>query len=82
MGAEKQAEFVKLHIRLRQATDSLHTRAQEVYEMAKRLEDLTKDTAIRYATLRVSVEASAAFERAKDLRRVLEQMGKQMRGEV
>jgi hypothetical protein len=71
---------VELHIRLRQATDSLYAQASEVYEMAKSLEDLTKDTTIRYTGLRVRVEARAAFEQAKDLRRALEQMSKEMRG--
>ena len=67
---------------MRQATESLHTQAEEVYEMARKLEDLTKDTTIRYATLRVRVEARAAFEQAIDLRRALEEMGKEMRGEA
>jgi len=48
----KREEFTSLHIRLRQATDSLHTQAQKVYEMARKLEELTKDTTIRYATLK------------------------------
>ena len=67
---------------MRQAADSLHTQAEEVYEMAKRLEELTKDTTARYATLKVRVEARAAFEQATDLRRALEEMGKEMRGEA
>ena len=67
---------------MRQATDSLHTQAKEVYEVAKEIEELTKDTTIRYATLKVRVEARAAFEQAEDLRRALEEMGKEMRGEV
>jgi len=50
--------------------------------MAKRIEELTKDTTIRYATLRVRVEARAAFEQATDLRLALEEMGKEMRGEA
>jgi len=66
---------------MRQATDSLHTQAEEVYEMAKAMEELTKDTTIRYAALRVRVEARAAFEQATDLRRALEEMGEDMRGE-
>jgi hypothetical protein len=48
--------------------------------MAKRIEELTKDTTIRYAGLRVKVEARAAFEQATDLRRALEEMGEEMRG--
>jgi hypothetical protein len=67
---------------MRQATESLHTQAEEVYEMARKLEDLTKDTTIRYATLRVRAEARAAFEQATDLRRALEEMGKEKRGEA
>jgi hypothetical protein len=50
--------------------------------MATKLEDLTKDTTIRYATLRVRVEARATFEQATDLRRALEEMGKELRGEI
>jgi len=34
MGAEKQAEIVRLYVQLQEATDSLHTQAEEVYEMA------------------------------------------------
>ena len=48
-------------------------------EMANELEELTKDTTIRYAGLRV--EARGAFEQAKDLHEVLDEMGKEMRGE-
>jgi len=77
MDYEKRAELVKLHMQMRQATDSLHTQAREVHEMARKLEELTKDTSIRYAGLWVR----AAFEQAKDLREVLDEMGKQMRGE-
>jgi hypothetical protein len=32
--------------------------------------------------LKVRVEARAAFEQASDLRRALEEMGKEMRGEI
>ena len=66
---------------MRQATDALNTQAEEVYEMAKAMEERTKDTTIRYAALRVRVEARAAFEQATDLRRALEEMGEDMRGE-
>ena len=50
--------------------------------MAKRIEDLTKDTTISYSGLRVRVEARSVFEQAADLRRELEEMGKELRGEV
>ena len=66
---------------MRQATDTLNVQATEVYEMAKQIEDLTMDITIRYVTLKVRVEARAAFEQAKDLREALEEMGKEMRGE-
>jgi hypothetical protein len=82
MDTEKQAELVRLYVRLQEVTESLHTQAEEVYEMARKLEELTKDTTIRYATLKVRVEARAAFEQATDLRRELEEMGKEMRGEA
>jgi uncharacterized coiled-coil DUF342 family protein len=80
MDYKKREEFAGLHIRMSQATDTLNTQAEEVYEMAKGIEELTKDTTIRYAALRVRVEARAAFEQAEDLRRALEEMGKEMRG--
>ena len=48
--------------------------------MARKLEELTKDTTIHYAGLRVKVEARAAFEQAKDLREALDERSKQMRG--
>jgi hypothetical protein len=51
MDYKKQEEFTRLHIQMRQATDSLHTQATEVYGMAKKLEELTEDTTIRYAGL-------------------------------
>jgi plasmid maintenance system antidote protein VapI len=81
MDTEKQAELVRLYVQADEAANALHTQATEVYEMARKLEDLTKDTTIRYATLKVRVEARAAFEQATDLRRALEEMGEEMRGE-
>jgi hypothetical protein len=42
MDTEKQAELLSLSIRLHQATGSLHTQAEEVYEIARELEELTK----------------------------------------
>jgi hypothetical protein len=78
MDTEKQVELVRLYIQMQEETDSLHTQAQEVYEMARKLEELTKDTTIRYATLRVRVEARAAFEQAEDLRGALEEMGEEL----
>ena len=68
--------------RLRPAVTALNTQAEELYEMPRKLEELTKDTTIRYTGLRVSVEAKAAFEQAKDLREALEEVDKEMRGEV
>jgi hypothetical protein len=44
MDTEKQAELVRLYIRADEAANALHTQATEVYEMAKKVEDLTKDT--------------------------------------
>ena len=46
MDKAKQAEFVRRYIRLQEAADALHARAEEVHEMARELEDLTKDTKI------------------------------------
>ena len=68
MDDEKQAEFVRVYVRANEAASALHTQAAEVHQMCKELEELTKDTTIRYAGLRVRVEARAAFEQAKDLR--------------
>ena len=72
MDDEKQAELVRLYIKADEVANALHTQAEEVYEMARRIEDLTKDTTIRYVGLRVKVEARAAFERANDLREALD----------
>ena len=44
MDTEKQAELVRLYIRADEAANALLVQAAEVYEMAKRIEDLTKDT--------------------------------------
>jgi hypothetical protein len=41
-----------------------------------------EETAAWYATARATVEASAALEQAEEFRRALEEMGKEMRGEV
>jgi hypothetical protein len=82
MDTEKEAELVRLYIQADEEANALHVKATEVYEMAKRIEDLTKDSTIRYAGLRVRVEARAAFEQAEDLCGALEEMGKEMRGEV
>ncbi len=46
MDYKMREQFTSLHIQMRQATDSLHTQATEVYEMARKLEELTKDTTI------------------------------------
>jgi hypothetical protein len=59
MDYKQREEFVGPHIQMRQATDALNTQAEEVYEIARKLEDLTKDTTIRYWGLRVRVEARA-----------------------
>ena len=77
---EKQAELVRLYVRADEEAGALHAQAEEVYEMARKLEELTKDTTISYAGLRVRVEARAALEQATDLRRELEEMGKEMTG--
>jgi hypothetical protein len=82
MDGEKQAELVRLYVQADEAANALHAQAEEVYEMARKLEELTKDTTIRYATLKVRVEARATFEQAKDLRRALEEMGKELRGQA
>jgi len=73
---------VRLYIQADEEANALHTQATEVYEMAKKLEELTEDTTISYAGLRARVEARAAWEQASDLRRALEEMGTELRGEV
>ena len=45
------------------------------------VEGLTEDITIRYAGLRVRVEARAGLEQAKELGGALDEMGKEMRGE-
>jgi hypothetical protein len=82
MDYKKREEFLGLRIQMRPAVTALNTQAEELYEMAGKLEELTKDTTIRYTGLRVSVEARAAFEQAKDLREALEEVDKEMRDEV
>jgi hypothetical protein len=82
MDYKKREEFTSLHIQMRRATDSLYTQATDVYEIAKRIEKLTKDTSIHYAGLRVRVEARAVWEQATDLRREMEEMGKELRGQA
>jgi plasmid maintenance system antidote protein VapI len=82
MDYKKREEFLGLRIQMCPAVAALNTQAEELYEMPRKLEELTKDTTIRYAGLRVSVEAWAAFEQAKDLREALEEVDKEMRGEV
>jgi hypothetical protein len=81
MDYKKREELVGLHIQMRQAVEALNTQAEEVNKMAKRIEEPTKDNSIRYAGLRVKVEARAALEQAKDLRAALEELGKEMRSE-
>ena len=73
---------MRLYIRADEEANALLVQAAEVYEMTKRIEDLSKDTTISYSGLRVRVEARAAFEQAGDLRRVLEEMGKELRGQA
>ena len=82
MDTEKQAELVRLYIRADGEANALLVQAIEVYEMAKRIEDLTKDTTISYSGLRVRVEARSVFEQATDLRRELVEMGKELRGQA
>ena len=82
MDTEKQAELVRLYVQMQEAAELLHTQAEEVYEMTKRIEELTKDTLLHYAGLRAKVEARAAFEQATDLHRELEEMGKELRGQA
>ena len=50
---------MRLYVQADEEANTLHAQATEVYEMARKLEELTKDTTIRYATLKVRVEASA-----------------------
>ena len=71
---------MRLYVQADEEANTLHAQATEVYEMARKLEELTKDTTIRYATLRARVESRAAFEQANDLRLALEEMGEEMRG--
>ena len=52
---------MRLYVQADEAANALHTQATEVYEMAKRIEDLTKDTLLHYAGLRVRVEASPDY---------------------
>jgi hypothetical protein len=55
MDGEKQTELMRFYVRLQEATYAPHAQAIQVYEVARELEDLTKDTTISYASLRVRV---------------------------
>jgi hypothetical protein len=50
--------------------------------LTKHLELLSKDTPARYAATRVRVEVRAALEQSVELRRVLDEIGRQLKGEV
>jgi hypothetical protein len=68
---------------LRLKNSSIATAAAgEWIKSSKRIEELTKDTTISYSGLRVRVEARSVFEQAADLRRELEEMGKELRGQA
>jgi hypothetical protein len=58
--------------------------AAEIYEFGERLEALTQDTPAwgSPAATRARVEARAALEQAEELRRVIEELGRELRGEV
>jgi hypothetical protein len=55
-------ELADLYGSARYAAQALHARAEEVRELTKRLEELTKDSPAWYATTRAKVEARAARE--------------------
>jgi hypothetical protein len=80
--SKKQAEFVRLYIRVDEAANTLHAQAAEVCEMAKRIEELTKDTLLQDAGMRARVEARTTQEHVEDLRRALGEMGKELRGQA
>jgi hypothetical protein len=44
MSQEKQAEFLRLYSQTLEAAQALHNQAEEVYTLAKDLEELTRDT--------------------------------------
>jgi hypothetical protein len=75
-------DLAKLHDETEAAADVLSAKAAEIHDLAKRLEDLAEGTPAWYAGTRARVEARAALEQAEELRRVLEQMGRELSGEV
>jgi hypothetical protein len=75
-------ELAKLYGETKTSTDTLHAKAEEILEMTKQLEQLTQDTPAWYASTRTGVEARATLEQAEELRQVLEDLGRELRGEV
>jgi hypothetical protein len=69
MDAEKRAKV---------AADTIHTLSEVVYQMARELEELTKDTHIRHPGIQARVEAALTRNQAGDLRRALEELGKRL----
>jgi hypothetical protein len=75
-------ELARLHGEIETAADALHAKAAEVHELARRLEELTKDGPAWYAGTRAKVEAKATMEQAEELGRVLEELGKRLGDEA
>jgi hypothetical protein len=71
MDAEKRLGFLRLYNETRDAADALHAHTEEVYGMAKNLEELTEVTLVRHAGL----QAAGFLCALKELGKGKEQMG-------
>lgn len=67
-----------MYERAQVAARNLQARADEVLDLAQRLEELTKDTPAWYAGTRAKVEARATLKQAEEFRRVLDDFGERL----
>jgi hypothetical protein len=70
--------LVEVYNQTQDTPRDLHSKAEEIHELTKQFEELTKDTPAWYAGTRAKVEARAALEQAEELRRVLEELGERL----
>ena len=64
MYGEKHPELLPLYTRTLDAARALYTQAEQVYALAKDLEELTRDTHTKHPGIQASVEAKATLEQA------------------
>jgi hypothetical protein len=71
---------MRLYTHTLDAARALHAQAEEVYMLAKELEELTKDTHIKHPGIQVRVEASVTRSQVVELLRALDELGDVLRG--